>query len=242
MRFGSVVLMVCALSIAGCGESGGMKAEPAPHAELGKPANKGETPKAAVTEGAASTAAEQPALAAPTTLDPVRVESDVATLGPDNTRIIFVGTHLGDKPDPRTGGFKSFSGKAEVDADTKMLKSVTLDIDAASLWTEFPMLTDHLKNADFFDVREHPKATFESTSLKAGEAGKGLYTLTGNLTLHGVTKEISCPAEITLTDEGLTVHSKFAIDRTEFGMNFGADKVEKNVALTVTIGAKTEAK
>ena len=245
MKFGSVVLVVFALTSAGCGDSGTTKVDPAPQADLGAPANKAETPKAASTAGeapAGPTAADLPVLAAPSTLEPVKVESGAATLGPDNTKIIFVGTHVGEKPDPRTGGFKTFSGKAEIDPDTKMLKSVTLDIDTASLWTEFPMLTTHLKSADFFDVREHPTAKFESTGIKADEAGKGLYTMTGNLTLHGVTREISFPAQINLTDEGLTVVSKFTIDRTEFGMNFGSDKVEKSVALTVNVGAKTEAK
>lgn len=246
MKIGSAFAVIVALFVAGCGDSGGgMKASPEVTAELGQPASTAEVPKAAPADGTAaagSTGAEQPVLTAPSNLQPVKVESGVATLGPDNTKIIFVGTHVGAKPDPRTGGFKTFSGKAEVDPDTKMLTGVSLEIDTTSLWTEIPKLTDHLKNADFFDVREHPTARFQSTGIKAGEAGKGLYTMTGKLTLHGVTKEISFPALINLTDKGLTVVSKFTIDRSEFGMTFGPDKVENKVALTVTVGEKTEAK
>lgn len=174
-------------------------------------------------------------------LKPVPIESGAAALTQENTKIVFVGTHSGVKPDPRTGGFEKFTGKVDVDTNTKSLKSVSVDIETASVWTEIPNLTNHLKSADFFDVREHPQAAFQSTSIKADDATAGSVTITGNLTLHGATKEISFPAKFSITDEGLTLTSKFSIDRTEFGMTFGADRVEKEVSLTVVIGEKTEA-
>ena len=58
--------------------------------------------------------------------------------------------------------------------------------------------------------------------------------------LHGVTKEISFPATVQIGDEGLTLKSEFTIDRSQFGMTFGPDKVEKNVSMTIVVGEKTK--
>ena len=170
---------------------------------------------------------------------PVPLAKGAATLSPDNTKIQFVGTHVGAKPDPRTGGFAKFSGKAQIDETTRALKSVSVQVDTASLFTEIPKLTDHLKTADFFEVREYPTAKFESTkiTMKGDQA-----TITGNLTLHGVTKEITIPATVKVAAEGLVIKSEFSIDRTEFGMKFSPDRVEKKVTLTVVVGEKTQPK
>lgn len=184
------------------------------------------TAEAKPTEAAAATA--------DAALTPVEIVSGVATLRPDNTLIQFVGTHAGPKPDPRTGVFKDFSGKAEVDAETKALKSVTVEIKTESLETPIPKLTNHLRSPDFFDTREQPTAKFESTAVKAAEDGK--HVITGNLTILKATKEIQFPAKVAVTDKGLTLTAEFTIDRTEFGMKFGEQQVNKEVAMTVAIG------
>jgi len=190
----------------------------------------------AVACGAIFVAIQSIALAA----TPVPVSGGAATLSPNNTKIQFVGTHSGAKPDPRTGGFAKFKGKAEIDAAKKTLKSVSVEIETASLFTEIQKLTDHLKSPDFFEVREYPKATFESTKVVAGATGKA--TITGKLALHGVTKEISFPATIEVGEKGLTLKSEFSIDRTQFGMTFGKGKVEPKISMTVIIGEKTTPK
>jgi polyisoprenoid-binding protein YceI len=160
------------------------------------------------------------------------------TLTPENTRIQFVGTHVGDRPDPRTGGFEKFKGTMETEPGSGALKSVAVEIDTRSLWTEIPRLTNHLKSADFFEVRQFPTATFKSTSVKQKEGGK--CEITGKLTLHGVTKEIKFPATLKAGANGPVLRSEFTIDRTAFDMNFGPDRVEKEVSLTVTVGEKVE--
>lgn len=159
-------------------------------------------------------------------------------LTPENTRIQFVGTHTGDRPDPRTGGFEKFKGTMELDPATGALKSVAVEIDTQSLWTEIPKLTNHLKSADFFEVRQFPTATFKSTGIKQAAGGK--FEITGNLTLHGVTKEIKFPATLKSGPNGPVLKSEFKIDRTAFDMNFGPDRVEKEVAMSVTVGEKVE--
>jgi polyisoprenoid-binding protein YceI len=200
-------------------------------------------PPPAVDESAPSidalaTADPAAATAGEATATPVPVEDGKAALSAENTKIQFVGTHTGEKPDPRVGGFAQFSGEAVVDSDAKTLQSVTVDIDTTSLFTPFEKLTTHLQSVDFFDVNEHPTAKFESTKIEAEEGG--MTVVTGNLTLHGETKEISFPATVQISDEGLTVHSEFGINRSDFGMDFGPDKVDDKVMMTVIVGQKTE--
>jgi polyisoprenoid-binding protein YceI len=169
----------------------------------------------------------------------VPLDKGVANISAANSKITFVGTHSGAKPDPRTGGFAKFTGKVTVDPATKALTAVTADIDTTSLYTAIPKLTDHLKTADFFEVREYPTAKFESTKVVPGKDGAA--TVTGKLTLHGKTQEISFPATVTVTPDGITLKSDFTINRSEFGMSYGAGKVEDKVSLSVVVGEKTVA-
>ena len=90
----------------------------------------------------------------------VPLDKGVADISAANSKITFVGTHSGAKPDPRTGGFGKFTGRVTIDPATKNLTSVTADIDTTSLFTAIPKLTDHLKTADFLEVREYPTAKF----------------------------------------------------------------------------------
>jgi len=161
----------------------------------------------------------------------VPVAGGTAAIGPENSKVQFVCAHVGAKPDPRKGGFAKFSGNAQVDAATKSLKSLALDIDTNSLWTEFDKLTTHLKSPDFFEVRRFPTAKFESTKIEPA-------AITGKLTLHGVTKEITMPATITVSDAGVRIASEFTINRLDFGINYDPKKVEEKVALTVVVGEK----
>jgi polyisoprenoid-binding protein YceI len=233
------------------GVSGDITEDPQPTGEVSSglsPADNVNATTESTTEpaaGEAPAAAESTARTDDAKLTPVKIEDGMATLSPDNTRIQFTGTHSPPKaPDPRVGGFAKFSGEAKVDAETKKLESVSVDIDTTSLFTTIPnpamneKLTNHLRTADFFDVREYPTAKFESTEIAADE--DGLITIKGNLTLHGETKEISIPAAVSVTDEGLTLKSDFSINRSEFGMTFGEGQVDDKVSLSVAIGEKTE--
>ena len=166
---------------------------------------------------------------------PAPIKGGVCTLTPQNSKIQFVCAHVGARPDPRKGGFAKFNGQAHLDTAGKSLKSIAVEFETGSLWTEFDMLTTHLKSADFFDVRRIPSAKFESTKI---ELGSGKSQITGKLTLHGVTKEISFPAAIEVPDAGLMLESEFTIDRSEFGMTYDPKKVENKVTLMVTVGEK----
>jgi polyisoprenoid-binding protein YceI len=197
------------------------------------------TPNA--TPGAAPsqpTANDNQAVSEPT---PVPISNGAIELTPDNTKIEFVGLHLPPKqPDPRTGGFEKFTGKIQVDPTTKALKSITVDIDTTSIWTQIDRLTNHLKSADFFEVNEYPTAKFESTRIEPATGEEGRVLVTGNLTLHSVTKETSFPATVAITDAGLTLRTSFAINRLDWDIKYRPDQVEKIVTLNVVVGEKTQ--
>jgi len=170
------------------------------------------------------------------TTTPVPIRS-VVLLAPSNSRISFVGIHVGDDPKPRLGGFKQFQGYAVVDADKSSVISISMDINVDSVWTQFKKLTEHLKNADFFDTAKFPTAKFDSTEIRM--TGKGQCTITGNLTLHGQTKEISTPAKYRFENGGLVLATKFKLDRSQFGMDQMLSGVDKMVEVEISIGQKT---
>jgi polyisoprenoid-binding protein YceI len=147
----------------------------------------------------------------------------------------------GSKPDGsgHDGGFKDFSGKITLDENTVTLKAIEMEIKTDSLWADGPArLTNHLKDTDFFEVKAYPKASFTSKEISKGQ-NDGEFTVKGDLTLHGVTKEISFPAKVKVEDGKLTPESKFTFDRTGFGINYDTAKVNKEVSVAVAVGRKT---
>ena len=111
-----------------------------------------------------------------------------------------------------SGGFKSFQGTISV-ADGKIVPPSEIEIDMASTWSDSDRLTGHLKNADFFDVPSYPTSKFVLTSIEAGTEN---HTVTGDLTLHGVTKSISFPAEVSVSDSQVGLKAEFFIMRFDF--------------------------
>jgi polyisoprenoid-binding protein YceI len=163
----------------------------------------------------------------------VMAKQGKATFDASNAKIEFVGSKPQGKHD---GGFKSFTGTVEVAPTGKSLAKITVDIDTNSLWSDTPKLTGHLKTGDFFDVKRHPKVSFVSTKITDGGKGGATHTITGKLTLHGETKEISIPATVRVAGGAVSVRSNFTIDRTQFGMTYGRGKVDDEVKIAVAIG------
>ena len=153
-----------------------------------------------------------------------------------NSKVEFVGSKVTGS---HNGSFGDFSGQIDY-AGTPEQSRVSIDIKADSLTTDTPDLTKHLKTPDFFDVAKFPEATFVSTSIKPGGDKGASHTVTGNLTLHGVTKSVTFPATINVTPDTATVDSTFSINRKDFGINYAgqADNlIRDDVVLKLTIRA-----
>ena len=113
---------------------------------------------------------------------------------------------------------------------------VEIVLDAASIFTNEENRDNHLRSADFFDVAKFGEATFNISSVKYTTAEKA--TLTGAVTLKGITKEISFEAIIRSADEkGFFAEAFFPLDRTLFGMNYGVGAIDSQVQLAVHIYA-----
>jgi polyisoprenoid-binding protein YceI len=87
------------------------------------------------------------------------------------------------------GRFNTFRGSFTFDKSKPENNTVNVEIDAASIDSNHAERDKHLRSADFFDVAEFPTISFTSTAYEDKGFGKGI--LTGNLNLHGVTKEVS---------------------------------------------------
>lgn len=105
-------------------------------------------------------------------------------IDPAHSQIQFSVKHLGIST--VRGTFGTFSGT--IDEEGGSAKSVTVDIDVASLNTGNEQRDGHLRSADFFDVENHPKASFTLTSFE--RSGDDV-TATGDLTIRGITKAVT---------------------------------------------------
>ena len=155
---------------------------------------------------------------------------------PQNSKIEFIGSKVTGK---QNGSFGEFSGQIDY-AGSPENSRVNITIKTDSITTDAADLTKHLKTADFFDVAKFPEATFVSTAIKAGGEKGATHTVTGNLTLHGVTKSITFPATINVTPDVATVESSFSINRKDFGINYAgaADNlIRDDVVLTLHVRA-----
>jgi len=159
---------------------------------------------------AAALAVASPALAT----DAYQLDKSHTTVG-FQVRHIF--TMLGGK-------FQDFSGTIQVDRAKPESSSVEFTIQAASINTNEAKRDEHLKSPDFFDVASHPTIAFKSTSVKP--AGKDVYEVTGNLTMRGVTKQVTLP--VTFLGEGkdpwgnekMGFELATTLNRKDYGINW----------------------
>lgn len=90
-----------------------------------------------------------------------------------------------------SGQFRDFDAAVNLDRANPARSSVDFTIQTKSVDTGTTNRDNHLRSADFFDVEKFPTITFKSTSIKA--TGKDTYAVTGDFTMHGVTKSITIP-------------------------------------------------
>ncbi len=87
-----------------------------------------------------------------------------------------------------TGHFKDYTGFIEMDPDAQSVKTIEATVKTASVNTNHEKRDTHLRTADFFDVEKYPTMTYK---LKQYQKNGDHYTATGDLTLRGVTKEVT---------------------------------------------------
>ncbi len=146
-----------------------------------------------------------------------------------------------------TGSFRIQSGSLSVKDSQLVAGKVVIDINSlknADLTNpkKNADLVNHLKSGDFFDAGKFPTATFELVS--ANKLPSDSVTVTGNLTLKGVTKSVTFPAKVFMEPTGISAHAKFYINRKDWGMNWhseeslGDELIRPEVGIEFKIAAK----
>jgi len=154
--------------------------------------------------------------------------------GPNGSTIDFIGSKVTGM---HKGGFRKFAGELHVKGGKIADSGNKVVIDTTSLWADNEKLTGHLKSPDFFGVAQHPTAVFETTSVAQNTTN---FTVTGNLTLHGITKQISFPADIKVSDDSAEVNARFFLNRFDFEMKYPGkadDLIRREVVLTLNVKA-----
>jgi polyisoprenoid-binding protein YceI len=153
---------------------------------------------------------------------------------PANSKIAFVGTKTNGS---HNGGFKQFTGTVSMPGDDFAAATVNVDIAVDSIFTDNNMLTNHLKTPDFFDAKTNPKATFVSTAVAPSKKPGATHEITGNLTMHGVTKPVTIPVKVTKDASGVSIDGTFTVQKEAFNMNYGKGMINNDVKVTLNVKA-----
>ena len=149
------------------------------------------------------------------------------------------------------GRFSDFEGTIQADPAKPEASSVVFTIKTASIDTNQPDRDKHLRSADFFDAEKFPEITFKSS--KFTPAGKDKYNVTGTLTMHGVSKEVTLPVTFlgSMKDprgnEVASFELETKLNRKDFGINWnktldnGGVMLSDDVDVTISLETKKQA-
>jgi polyisoprenoid-binding protein YceI len=161
------------------------------------------------------------ALVAVLATSPARAAVDTYTVDRSHSEAAFQIRHFVTQV---RGQFDDFTGTIRMDPDNAAASSVEFEIAAASINTFNADRDKHLRSADFFDVEKHPRITFRSSRVE--KTGEATYKVTGTLSLHGVSKEITLPVEFLgklktpFGDTRAGFAATATLDRKDFGISW----------------------
>jgi polyisoprenoid-binding protein YceI len=161
-------------------------------------------------------------------------------IDPIHSFVLFKVLHFGSRYvyGRFTGGL---SGMISLDSAAPDKSAVALEVKTDTLDTGFAKRDNDIKGPDFLNVKQFPTVAFKSKSVQ--KVTDQQYTVTGDLTFHGVTKPLTVQANVVGQGKspkgesliGAEVH--FALKRTEYGVNYGMPGIGDDVELTVAVGA-----
>lgn len=177
-----------------------------------------------------------------TTSTATAVPAGTYSIDPVHSRVGFAVRHLGIAT--VRGHFGSFEGSFEIGDELDSAK-VYGSVEAASVDTQEQQRDDHLRSADFFDVERFPRIEFESKQIRPLDEDS--FEIVGDLTMHGVTREISLNAEILGTEsdpwgnERVGVEARGELNRKDYGMTFNQVLGSGNVLVSDKVKLVLEA-
>jgi len=159
-------------------------------------------------------------------------------IDPNHTAAQFSVRHMGIST--VRGAFTKVSGSAQYDPANPAKTSVDATIEAASVDTRVSMRDDDLRSANYFDVAKYPTITFKSKSVQTAGAGK--LKITGDLTIHGTTKEVVLDVDgptAPVTDPRGNAHvgasASTTISRKDFGVGGANPMVGDEISITIDV-------
>jgi polyisoprenoid-binding protein YceI len=165
------------------------------------------------------------------------------TLDPNHTQVHFSWSHFGFSHP--AGRFDRFTGDFNFDPVDPTRSTVTVTIPVDSMDTGVAKLDEHLKGPEFFDAARYPDAVFKSRRVE--RSGDHALKVTGDLTLHGVTK----PVVLDVTINKVGTHpmggaaagfdATTTISRSAFGIDNYVPNVSDAIAITITAEAHADA-
>jgi polyisoprenoid-binding protein YceI len=161
-------------------------------------------------------------------------------IDPTHTQVTFTWNHFGfSNPSARLEDIK---GSVVVDQADWAKSSVEVTMPFSGLHTGVPKLDEHMKTPDFFDAAKFPDVTFKST--KVTKTGAETLDITGDLTVHGVTKPVTLHARINKIGENKMIGSQTAgfdadttLKRSDFGVNKYVPMVGDEIKVHITVSA-----
>ena len=159
-------------------------------------------------------------------------------IDPNHTAAQFSVRHMGIST--VRGAFTKVSGSAQYDPSNVSKTSVDATIDASSVDTRVSMRDEDLRSPNYFDVAKYPTITFKSKSVQA--AGEGKLKIVGDLTIHGVTKEVTLDVDgpsAPVTDPKGNSHvgasASTNVNRKDFGVGGSSNMVGEDITITIDV-------
>lgn len=181
----------------------------------------------------------------PTTATATTAASSLAGAGGDydvdssHTQVVFRVDHFGVSR--QLGRFNKTTGSITIDEAVPSNSTVKLEIATASVFTADKKRDTHLRSPDFFDAKQFPVISFESTAVEP--SGGAMYDVTGTLSMHGVTRTITIPLEHVGSGDDpwggfrSGFYATFSLDRSDYGMKHMLDAIGDEITLMVSIEA-----
>ena len=159
-------------------------------------------------------------------------------IDPNHTAAQFSVRHMGIST--VRGAFTKVSGSAQYDPSNVSKTSIDATIDASSVDTRVSMRDEDLRGPNYFDVAKYPTITFKSKSVRA--AGEGKLKIVGDLTIHGVTKEVTLDVDgpsAPVTDPKGNSHvgasASTNVNRKDFGVGGSSNMVGEDITITIDV-------
>jgi polyisoprenoid-binding protein YceI len=159
-------------------------------------------------------------------------------IDPNHTAAQFSVRHMGIST--VRGAFTKVSGTAQYDPADLSKTSVDATIEASSVDTRVSMRDDDLRSPNYFDVAKYPTIKFKSKSVQA--AGEGKLKIVGDLTIHGVTKEVTLDVDgpsAPVTDPKGNSHvgasASTTVNRKDFGVGGSSNMVGEDITITIDV-------